>query len=407
MLLDVPIPADRLRLIFVTDSSNINELQKVSNTPDFTAISFNQAHSTASDVHQNIGVLQPPFQYTNRPEPPVSPSSETSCPVSPPPTYAAAVQSTTQTQYFPTDDKRYYHANLPNQTYGQLSKTEVDTKRPVEAHFEPKSTWAFQLAPKHLTVSELPGDTVSLSATNAFGPVNPYEFCAAPQSSNPGALSKKDETKAVVEMLGDLSFAVELPCNDPGPPPGYPPRSNQRFSHNPDSYTPESKGYVFEQRKSVPELPAMPRRRPAPLHHAFTEPLYTAHELPASSSASSINASFPRRSSVMGAAQLGVAASGSQQVFGQPSEVQGSRSAGSHQMASSQLPASMAPTASPSTQFSSFQSVMPGPPQSVAQSSGLNGPPMPFKPQEPTGSTSRARMQRQRQMMDMLGSIGS
>ncbi|CAO2657914.1 Nn.00g071740.m01.CDS01 [Neocucurbitaria sp. VM-36] len=159
-------------------------------------------------------------------EPHLASSPETFYPHSPPPTYASTVQSSKEIQHTPLDAKRYSDAEDPEKNRLQLSSTEETYMSSCKVLPSSNETWAYQLAQTDLPVSELAGDTVQLSGTNAYGPVNPYEYCTGPQLSSVSTSLKDDEHKAVAELLGDLNFAVELPSNDPGPPPGYPRRSD-------------------------------------------------------------------------------------------------------------------------------------------------------------------------------------
>ncbi|KAJ4366332.1 hypothetical protein N0V83_007968 [Neocucurbitaria cava] len=169
-------------------------------------------------------------------EPHSTPLSETHYPQSPPPTYASAVQSNAQIQHIPLDDKRYSDGKNLEKNFVRPPLAGENIRHSCPVLSKPTNTWAYQLAQPHLPVSELAGDTVLLSGTNTHGPVNPYEYCPAPQLSSLSTSSEQDKTQAVAELLGDFRFAVELPSNDPGPPPGYPRRSSRnptfRTSYN-------------------------------------------------------------------------------------------------------------------------------------------------------------------------------
>ncbi|KAH7394394.1 hypothetical protein BKA66DRAFT_438745 [Pyrenochaeta sp. MPI-SDFR-AT-0127] len=387
-----------------------NDISKSSSTLVVAPSLLNVTHSIPSGGYKQQEASNMDFnRQANIFETPMSPSLGDSCPSSPPPTYASAVHSTPNPRFPQTDDKRSYYATTLMQNPDQVFPAGKAIKQSYEAHSETKDAWAYQLAPNNSTVSELAGDTVALSATNAFGPVNPYEYCPTPPLSGPPSFSRKNETKPVVELLGDLNFAVELPSNDPGPPPGYPPRSNRRSTYGPGYPSLESNLHVYEQRRSIPELPAMPRRRPAP-SHAYSEPLPTAHELPALLSASSINASSQRRS-VVSMSQPSFAAVESQKLSERPSELPCSSWAESQRTFSkvspSPIPSSPAYTLGSSIHTGSLYNDTQNTPQDSVKAVGMNVLPMSFKPPEPAESVSTTRMRRQKQMMDLLGSIGS
>lgn len=106
--------------------------------------------------------------------------------------------------------------------------------------------------------------------------MNPYELCA---TSINNVSDVRPNTKAVsetlAEMLGDLHFPVELPSNDPGPSPGYPPRLRAQS---------ENAGLIrsrlTERRKrTTSETPPVLHSRPFPTS-ALSDSLLTVHELP-------------------------------------------------------------------------------------------------------------------------------
>ena len=338
-------------------------------------------------------------------------SSETSTPCSPPPTYASAVQSSVQVQNCKLSDTRSFGANILDQNDNRLS-TQIETPLSSPAQSESKGIWAYQLpmlSHNDPSVPELSGDTVYLSATNTHGPINPFEYNVAPQSSSFSSPSKRMETKDVAELLGDFTFAVELPCNDPGPPPGYPPRSRRSTAYQSPYNTSASSARGYEKTKPVPELPGISLRRPV-LSHAFSEPVNMNHELPTRQFAPSEDSPLPQRTSVMGTYQRGVTASKQRHFSEQTSELPGS-SASEYSWTSVQsspspslVSAGLATELPSNTGASHHRRVLS---QDSRRWSGPSASSVSSRSVGPAESVSLTRMRRQKQMMDLLGSIGS
>jgi hypothetical protein len=191
-------------------------------------------------------------------------------PCSPPPVYSAAPMKGWMTQgHAGTSAHVDHHStkysevtvdanpSVAEKATGRNFATSGGSINTVEA-------WAHEYR-RDDAVPELQGDTVSFSATN-LGPVNPFELFAGPTptKSRPIATSAATEPTCInrlSEVMGDLSFAAELPANNPGPgpPPGYPPISKNL---------------------AISELSTgIPKRRPLP-SRAITSPLAAVHELP-------------------------------------------------------------------------------------------------------------------------------
>ncbi|KAF2024033.1 hypothetical protein EK21DRAFT_118182 [Setomelanomma holmii] len=150
---------------------------------------------------------------------------EPSC--SPPPTYSSVITTSGPSgEAHPITENSGAHTQshvdcLVEQDY----KSRVSFSNDGETLQKSNITWAYKYADQDDSVPELAGDTVCMSGTNSLGPVNPFDFSAEPlPPQNNFRRTKRKEPTTVVEALNDLTFAVELPVNDPGPPPGYPSR---------------------------------------------------------------------------------------------------------------------------------------------------------------------------------------
>ena len=127
-----------------------------------------------------------------------------------------------------------------------------------------------------MAIPELVGDTVSFSATNSTGPVNAYELCSTTKSDPRDiSCSAQRPCEHLAEMLGDLHFPVELPGNDPGPPPGYPPRTRARF----DQLGLSRSKHTQLRKRTTSETPLMVQRRPTPAN-AHSDSLLTSNQVP-------------------------------------------------------------------------------------------------------------------------------
>ncbi|KAF1996559.1 hypothetical protein P154DRAFT_566001 [Amniculicola lignicola CBS 123094] len=216
-------------------------------------------------------------------------ASPLSPPLSPPPTYASATiqnsnlpsiaQTTTSASSSSYGD--YFTATKSNSP-PEISNTAPPAAQNHGNETKVYETWAYQATQPSQIPQELPGDTVSMMATNIQGPVNPFELFAGEVPEQARAKPQWDKASdhrvnSLTEAMGDCSFAAELPSDSsrpgfgPGPPPGYPrisPASTQALQASPMTY--------------VSELPAsIAKRRPVP--SAFIkDSLATVQELPAS-----------------------------------------------------------------------------------------------------------------------------
>ncbi|KAJ4365464.1 hypothetical protein N0V95_000399 [Ascochyta clinopodiicola] len=157
-------------------------------------------------------------------EPPSTLPSMRSPPNSPPPAYVLEVPTgRAQPNTYPGPRPHIF----TTQSTPALQNT--DLKSVSSAPND--QSWAYRVDSSDMTVPELAGDTVSFSATNPAGPVDPHDYCATPTAITPPAIpGLLSPSASLAEMLGDIHFRVELPSNDAIPPPDTPaqPRASSR-----------------------------------------------------------------------------------------------------------------------------------------------------------------------------------
>lgn len=129
-----------------------------------------------------------------------------------------------------------------------------------------QQSWAYIFPSQEDGLAEAAEDNIVMSATNKLGPVNPFELSVDPMSSTTMAQPRQSDKQVLRELLGDLKFPVELPASSPGPPPGYPRRASELLQSNREDNPIGSKTLGQPHRQSMPELPAVPKRRPVPSH---------------------------------------------------------------------------------------------------------------------------------------------
>jgi hypothetical protein len=220
----------------------------------------------SSDKHSDVQMSQPTFYYAaNTSEYPLPPLSGTS---SPPPAYVSAIRSNHPQDAAPHFVGYYLEPKLS----GKPTFNSVDTVQPV-------NSWAYKQAEDYDSISELAGDTVCMSGTNSSGPVDPYALHDTPLSSERRTPSTSNNENLITELLGSLSFASELPGSDPVTPCQLPELSRGTSTSPPRSRP--SPNYTLNYRlgRNIPELPAIPMRRPVP-SHSVSEPGSTASEMP-------------------------------------------------------------------------------------------------------------------------------
>lgn len=199
-------------------------------------------------------------------------TSTLSPPGSPPPTYSSAVSIDPFT-YAPRPSLSTPGGHI-NASESTVTSQRTDEKGvPENRQYE---TWAYRGNYRCVAIPELAGDTVVLSATNSAGPVNPYELCASPViTTRQNTGTSQRPCGSISEMLGDLHFRVELPSNDPGPPPGYPPRSRAA----PDQAGTYRASHLEIRNRTISETRPVVHRRPVPTN-ALSDSLLTVYELP-------------------------------------------------------------------------------------------------------------------------------
>jgi len=221
-------------------------------------------------------------------------TTPSSPPNSPPPSYTSVIKSNQQQSDTSTEaTTNGYSSRIPLQTDlcagGPFDGNGRDDKQP---QFR-----AYEYSQEEVLLPEMDGDTVWMSGTNAQGPVNPFEFSAPSSTPQPASTSKYTNTNEVAELLGDLHFADEQAACSPGPPPGYPARpanTSRPASHSPHVW-PSHDTYSHGHTMSLPELPAVTRCRPAATHAATDLGPMLRHEEVPDSAAPSLNVSSERR----------------------------------------------------------------------------------------------------------------
>jgi hypothetical protein len=205
----------------------------------------------------------------------------TATPLSPPPSYASVVRATPRNYVSPPYDK-LHDMELADST-DRISCRYAPTIGLLDA----KSTWAYRSTQVGLPVPELAGDTVCFSATNSLGPVNPFELCATSDSAVSRVPAQDDKLDSVTELLGDITFAVELPVNDSRSPLGRIPGVHEDALRSVGYTNPDNKFHGHRPDDLPSELPAVSRRRPVPSPR-MQRPVFTNNELPATFSASAL-----------------------------------------------------------------------------------------------------------------------
>ncbi|KAF2818509.1 hypothetical protein CC86DRAFT_413835 [Ophiobolus disseminans] len=215
----------------------------------------NESRPSSSFVHG---------EYSQNPDYSIIPTNPTiwsaSPPGSPPPTYTSVVSASRRGGQL---------GGTPVVTHKNSSYDVYENPTPADSasiesrwHEKQQDVRAHEYSQ---LVPELAGDTVHMSGTNTLGPVNPYSYTPI-HSSKQAFTTKPTSTNEAGELHGDSSFDRGPSICDPGPPPGYPPRQAQK----PTSYSPRewSSNVMLshQHRMSLPELPAFTRRKPVATH---------------------------------------------------------------------------------------------------------------------------------------------
>jgi hypothetical protein len=296
---------------------------------------------------------------------PSLPASMAHTPGSPPPTYISAVQSNAGLQYYPQNAMQYLNASALVQKHEQnvMSKMKINT-------------WAYQPSERHETIPELAGDTVCMSGTNSFGPVNPFEYRCIPQPTIPSAPCVREETNSISELLGDISLVPELPGSGPIQPKIHSPRLSRGPSNTSGHGQLANRMRNHTQRMPVrdSEVLAFPPRRPIP-PHSVSEPVTTTNEL---------ETAFPTLNRQL------VFSGTSPLLEGEERHVTHPR------WSSASIPTSLRPASGSSAS-----------PRQITRSSLGSELSIQSHAPPPSDTTASTRMRRQKHMLDLLGSIGS
>jgi hypothetical protein len=201
-------------------------------------------------VSQNIETISSPSfgqatvsQNTNIPTKPL---------YSPSPSYMSLVKPSSQGPLVDSTASATVksHIHLPHTDTLSEQKHISDFHR----YDEQEEVRAYEYVNANVLLPELPGDTVCMSGTNSEGPVNPFDFSLKSSSESQLVQNNNDETNKIGELLGDLTFAnPPLPSN-PGPPPGYPPIKAQHAASHAHHKLPSRVKLDRSYRKPLPEL---------------------------------------------------------------------------------------------------------------------------------------------------------
>lgn len=217
------------------------------------------------------------YQHTFEPSlswrPPFSP------PNSPPPTYTATVSTGPVLHSTCSDQLPHIYTNHSAAVHQAAEQRAITV-------LENENYSAYRIGPGDMKISELAGDTVSFSATNSAGPVNPYDFCSNLTEKNRTVdYVRQPPSEFLAEMLGDLHFPLELSSdNEPALPRDGTSHSRNRFEH---AGVNQSR-FTQSRRRSTSETSSVVHRRPVPIG-ALNDSLLMVHKLPPSPEADAAN----------------------------------------------------------------------------------------------------------------------
>lgn len=333
------------------------------------------------------------------------PLSQKVLPRNPPPPYTSEFRSNVDFQPSHTDLKKAsrLHEIVPKVNRHPHAEA-LYTELPAD-DIQSNGTWAYRPQHDKSFIPELTGDDVCFSATNSYGPVDPFDFSTRNSSAIGTTTPKHDHTEPVRELLGDLNFVVELPSNYLGPASGYPPRESKILQNDGNSDVLAKEVYNPQQSMSVPELPAFSEYLPIPTH-ASTESTIMERGFLSKSPTSSFGISSPERKNVLSTMEHGVKAVELPSSSSQPFAARHSQSHNFHQGGTSSLLSASGTTATLPARFFSSPEATFHRSEALSHSAtvSVRSQPrtVPFAPSEPAPST---RMQRQKHLMDLLGSI--
>lgn len=244
--------------------------------PDLGAHAAKQMPSPSTYPPPDLDVLSSPKtveislreQHNSGRSPSIT--SSMSPPGSPPPTYATAMS---------LDPLILHDVHGSSSTQATINR-EVAAARTLQSKVAMdntcNNTWAYRTNSDDMGIPELAGDAISFSATNSAGPVNPFELCTSTERIvSSRAHTAQSSSGNLAEMLGDVHFPVEIHKNHPGSPPGYPSwlgaMSDQVGLARPTNTQP--------RRRTASETSRGVYRRPLPIN-ALSDSLLTVHELP-------------------------------------------------------------------------------------------------------------------------------
>ncbi|KAH8716797.1 hypothetical protein GQ44DRAFT_404136 [Phaeosphaeriaceae sp. PMI808] len=265
---DVPTslePPDYIDTTFFDDILSRHRRQPVSKTEATNHNTMDMRHESSplAIPHNALDSTNSSVSKTSIP-PSINP-----CPDTPPPSSYTTVTHDTR-----CDDESYQNFATTSSLYDPHRKSwehvsQHNLYHEYDGTTQSSDVRAYRMPYHDIFTPELAGDTVCMSGTNSLGPVNPFEFSNETANKNTSLEATQDQPKVVAELLGNLSFAVEMPADSPSPPPGYPPRPTQRKPINISIGQLETRRHNSDRSSGV-ELPAISRRRPA-LPHATTE----------------------------------------------------------------------------------------------------------------------------------------
>jgi hypothetical protein len=334
-------------------------------------------------------------------------------PCSPPPTYSSVVDS--------SNGPRNSHPQAADSSSSRVPVYNLETSKARGIGFEgnggsavQQHTWAYEYTSKDIAVPELAGDAIFMSGTNSMGPVNPFEFTHA-VSTKPDVITRKEnESGHPAELLGDFNFAVELPANDLTQIPGHLSMSTQRPVLRPDDRLPGSRMQQHENGMFGSERSAVPRYRPIPIQ-AKTDPGTTLqHDTNLNQATRSLSSDPSQKTLIYGSHGVNAMNDTSKHMSDPPSlsryRAIPRRSLPGHNYRDS---AAAYQTPRFSTEVGPMSISSPNPCVTNAEHHGsrsttevANGG-VGYTPLQPVNSASSARMRRQKDMMDFLGSLGT
>lgn len=203
--------------------------------------------------------------HINGPGPPISTMWSTSPLRDPPPAYASTADAgLSGGQRLSTTTKTTPEQKDSSLSFGQLpagrSDSDYDSWDKKDEQVQ-----AYELRHEQVSIPELAGDTVFMSATNMQGPVNPFEFSPPFSSACHSTTTKPIDANNVTEHLGCLALHTKPSVGLPGPPPGYPGHCSE-LQASPTREALSTGAASGTHTLYSPELPTAIKRRPVATH---------------------------------------------------------------------------------------------------------------------------------------------